>query len=96
MTTAEILQALESLTVAERLTIAEVALSLNQVEQKHSTEEDQRRQLELAAAAAVSDYEQGGELTVFTDLDGEDFYIYTEDDLEQSVNVNPQRTNLAS
>jgi len=34
-----------------------------------------------AAEALREDYALGGELTVFTALDGEDFYEYTDEDL---------------
>ena len=73
MTTIEILQALQSLTPAERLTVAEAALSLVHTDWPTLSGDKRRTQLELAAAAAVADYTTDPELTVFTDLDGEDF-----------------------
>jgi hypothetical protein len=72
MATTEILQALQSLTSAERLTVAEVALSLAHTDWQALSADERRTQLELAAVAAIADYTDS-ELTAFTDLDGEDF-----------------------
>lgn len=74
MKTAEILQALPHLTVSDRLKVAETALQLIRQEQQSLTKEQQRKQMAIAAMTAVSDYSTDSELTVFTDLDGEDFY----------------------
>jgi hypothetical protein len=83
METKEILQALVQLTVSERLTIAETALKLNH-QQQSLTKDQQKRQLAAAAMTAIADYAPGGELTVFSELEGEDFYDYTDDDLDNS------------
>jgi hypothetical protein len=53
MTTTEILQALQSLTSAERLTVAEVALSLAHTDWQSLSADERRTQMELAAAAAT-------------------------------------------
>jgi hypothetical protein len=38
------------------------------------TQTERRRQLAAAAEALLPDYAAGGELTIFTALDSEDFY----------------------
>lgn len=78
MTQVEILEELKRFTIPERLTIIEIALrlireDLQQVEQP-LTRAERRHQLAAAAEALLPDYAAGGELTVFTALDGEDFY----------------------
>ena len=74
----EILEELKKSTIPERLTIIEAALrlireDLQQVGQP-LTRTERRRQLAEAAEALLQDYAAGGELTVFTALDNEDFY----------------------
>ncbi|MGQ9626437.1 MAG: hypothetical protein ACUVV0_05975 [Anaerolineae bacterium] len=77
MTQTEILAEIKGLSTAERLAIVEAILrlvreELQQKEQTLAREEEERR---LAAAEALlPDYTPGGELTVFTTLDSEDFY----------------------
>jgi hypothetical protein len=39
------------------------------------TRMERRRQLAAAAEALLPDYAAGGELTIFTALDSEDFYV---------------------
>ena len=78
METAEILQALRHLTIRDRLQIAESALYLVQQDQQNLTPEQRRQQLLIAAASAVDDYSSDRELTIFTELDGEDFYAEPE------------------
>jgi len=74
----EILEELKKFTIPERLTIIEAALrlireDLQQVGQP-LTRTERRRQLAAAAEALLQDYAAGGELTIFTALDSEDFY----------------------
>ncbi|MEH2461400.1 hypothetical protein [Nostoc sp.] len=70
----EILQALPSLSISDRLKIAESALQLV-LQEKHSlTKDQQKRQLELAAIAAIVDYAPGSELDIFSGLEAEDFW----------------------
>ena len=74
----EILEELKKLTTTERLTIIEAALhlireDLQQVEQPLARTE-RRQQLAAAAEALLPDYAAGGELTIFTALDSEDFH----------------------
>jgi hypothetical protein len=74
----EIVEELKKLTTTERLTIIEAALhlireDLQQVEQPLARTE-RRQQLAAAAEALVPDYAAGGELTIFTALDSEDFH----------------------
>ncbi|MHC5937633.1 hypothetical protein [Nostoc sp.] len=72
----EILQALPSLSISDRLKIAESALQLV-IQEKHSlTKDEQKRQLTLAAMTAIADYPSGSELNIFSDLEGEDFRNY--------------------
>ena len=73
-----ILEELESLTTVERLSVVEAALrlireDLQQVEQPVARTE-KKRHLAAAAEVLLPDYAAGGELTIFTTLDGEDFY----------------------
>ncbi|MBW4559998.1 MAG: hypothetical protein KME32_02385 [Mojavia pulchra JT2-VF2] len=85
MGTQEILQALVNLSVSDRLTIAEAALKLVLREQNSLTKDEQKRQLILAAITAVADYASDSELNVFSDLEGEDFYEYPDEDLHNSA-----------
>ena len=78
MTQIETLEELKKITISERLAIVEAALrlireDLQQVEQPLIRTE-RRRQLAAAAEALLPDYATGGELTIFTTLDSEDFY----------------------
>ncbi|BAY61595.1 hypothetical protein NIES22_16620 [Calothrix brevissima NIES-22] len=82
METQQILQALANLNVSDRLKIAEVALKLVLQEQNSLTKDEQKRQLKLAAMTAIEDYARDGELNIFSDLDGEDFYEYPDEDLK--------------
>ncbi|MBD2021879.1 hypothetical protein H6F43_16990 [Leptolyngbya sp. FACHB-36] len=77
METADILQVLPRLAISDRLKIAEAALRLVQQDQQSLTREQRRQQMALAAITAISDYSPNSELTVFTELDGEDFYDET-------------------
>lgn len=70
MTLTEILKELPKLTPAERLSIIEAASQLNRQE-AWSAEQQQMAQ---AAQALLPDYEAGGELTIFTTLDSENFH----------------------
>ncbi len=82
----EILQTLPSLSISDRLKIAESALQLV-LQEKHSlTKDEQKRQLTLAAMIAVADYTPGGELDIFSDLEGEDFCDYPDEDFHNSGN----------
>jgi hypothetical protein len=78
MTHREILEELKKLPTTERITIIEAALhiiheDLQQIEQP-LTKIERKRQLAVAAETLLPDYSAGGELTVFTALDHEDFY----------------------
>jgi hypothetical protein len=78
MTHVEILEELKKFPIPERLTLVETALrlireDLQQVEHP-LTQAERKRQLAAAAEALLQDYAAGGELTVFTALDSEDFY----------------------
>lgn len=72
MTQIEILEALKKLTTTERLTIIEAALHLIREDLQQAWTE-RKRQLAAAAEALLPDYSAGGELTIFTALDSEDF-----------------------
>ncbi|NQE53057.1 hypothetical protein C5S29_05650 [ANME-1 cluster archaeon GoMg3.2] len=79
MTQVGILEEFKKFTTTERLAILEAALhlireDLKQIEQP-PTGEERKRQLTVAAEALLPDYTSGGgELTIFTVLDSEDFY----------------------
>ena len=81
METAKIIQLLPNLTTSERLQIAEAALLLIRKEQDLLTKEEQKQQLALAAITAIADYVPGGELNIFSAIDGEEFYEYLDDEL---------------
>jgi hypothetical protein len=74
----QVLEELRKLPTTERLTVIEAALrlireDLQQVEQPLARTE-RKRQLAAAAEALLPDYAAGGELTIFTALDSEDFH----------------------
>jgi hypothetical protein len=78
MIQADIVEELKRFTISERLEIVEAALrlireDLQEVEQP-LTQAERRRQLAAAAEALLPDYAAGGELTIFTALNSEDFY----------------------
>jgi hypothetical protein len=80
MTKTEILQALKQMTNAERLTIAKAALRLMREDWQSLTPAEKEQQLAMSAELVFLDYLPGSELTVFTELDGEDFYEYANED----------------
>ncbi|MCE2721107.1 MAG: hypothetical protein ACK5RY_01275 [Dolichospermum sp.] len=80
MKTQAILQSLSNLSINERLQIAEFALQLVNQQRQVLTKEQKKRQLALAAITAIEDYANDGELVVLSDLDGEDFYDYSDED----------------
>jgi len=78
MTQVHILEEVKKLTLSERLIIVEVVLrlireDLQQVSQP-LTRTERQCQLATAAETLLPDYAAGGELTIFTGLDSEDFY----------------------
>ncbi|MEH2127373.1 hypothetical protein [Nostoc sp.] len=86
METKEILQALPSLSISDRLKIAESALQLV-LQEKHSlTKDEQKCQFTLAAMTVIADYAPGSELDIFSDLQGEDFCHYPDEDFDNSGN----------
>ncbi len=78
MAQAELLEKLKKLTPKERLTIIEVALHLVRKDfqrmEQPLAQTKKKQQLAAAAKALLPDYVAGGELTVFTALDSEDFH----------------------
>lgn len=72
----EILEELKRLAPAERLAIVEAALhSIREdLRGQPAPQKERKRLLESAAKALLPDYATGGELTIFTALDGEDFH----------------------
>jgi hypothetical protein len=77
MTQIDILEKLKELTAAERLSVAEAALRLVREDLQDITKStaaiEKKQELAKAARALLPDYKCGGELTVFTALDSEDF-----------------------
>jgi len=73
----DLLRELKKLTSEERLAVAEAALRLLREDLQQaaqpSTQGDMKQHLAKAAQALLPDYQAGGELTAFTDLDGEEF-----------------------
>jgi len=77
MKQAEILQELRSLTTKEQIEIVEDALKLIKKNFQGKTKTDNiklKQQLKKAADALLPDYVMGGELTIFTSLDSEEFH----------------------
>lgn len=74
----EILKELKTFTIPERLAIVEAALRLIREDLQQAgeplTRTERKRRLAAAAEALLQDYAAGGELTIFTALDSEDFY----------------------
>jgi hypothetical protein len=73
METTEIIKALPTLSIDERLTIATVALNSIETQKQVMSERQLEQQLRIAANLAIDDYTTDPELTIFTSLDGEDF-----------------------
>ncbi len=80
MIKAEVLEALKQMTTVDRLEIIEMASRLIREELAVKPRVIDRQELSLTKAVEVMCpyYEQGSELTVFTDQDTEDFYEYQE------------------
>jgi hypothetical protein len=75
MTTTEIIQALPTLSIDDRLTIATIALTstIHETQTHVATKLQLEQQLKIAANLAIDDYKNDPELTIFTSLDGSDF-----------------------
>ena len=77
MTRSEILEELKKLTSAERLVVAEAALTLVREDLQRKGRPVSRtqisQQMEAAAQALLRDYQTDPELTAFSVLDSEDF-----------------------
>lgn len=67
METKKLIREIEKLTVRERLQIIERTVKTIQLD-------DEKEQMRNAADRLLDDYRNDAELTVFTDLDLEDFY----------------------
>jgi hypothetical protein len=78
MTQVQILEEIRRLPIPDRLAIIEDVLRLIRQDlpqaKQAQRQTDQKRQLTTAAKALLADYAAGGELTVFTALDGEGFH----------------------
>lgn len=77
MTQNEILKELQSLPVEERLVVIEAALKeISDLRKayRRSRRAEMKKRLAAAAEKAKPYYETDEELTIFTALDGEDFY----------------------
>lgn len=72
------MRSLPNISKRDCLKIAEVALEIIQKEQHSLTKDEQKRVLEAAAKTALEDYAAGRELIVFSEIEGEDFYDYSE------------------
>ncbi len=78
MTKSQILEAIRLMRTQERLEVMEFTLRLIREEMPQTPVSQQVQQLSLrdAAASVRSYYEEGGELTEFSDLCQEDVYEY--------------------
>jgi len=77
MTQIEILAELKKLALLERLQVVQAALRLIGEDLQAKPQRiliDRKQRLAKAAKALLPDYAAGGELTVFTRLDSEEFY----------------------
>ena len=81
MKTTEILQVIPELAIGDRLAIAEIALQSMRQDWEMLTLEQKEQHLALSAQLAAVDYDKDKELTVFTELDSEEFYEYSDEDL---------------
>ena len=79
MVCGEIIEEVKRRTTTERLAVTETTLRLirNDLQSTQPPRISETRKQELAAAAKalLSDYQAGGELTVFATLDSEDFGV---------------------
>ena len=73
METTEIIKALPTISIDERLSIATLALNSIETQKLVMTEKQLEQQLRIAANLAIDDYISDPELTIFTSLDGEYF-----------------------
>ncbi len=73
METTEIIKALPTLSIDERLSIATIALNSIEAQKQVMTDRQVEQQLRVAANLAIDDYTHDPDLTIFTNLDGEDF-----------------------
>jgi hypothetical protein len=77
MTRADVITELKKLSTTERLRVAEEALQLVRQELERAAslcpQSERAQRLAAAADALRDDYADGGELSVFTSLDSEDF-----------------------
>ncbi|MEQ8192262.1 MAG: hypothetical protein ABRQ39_30130 [Candidatus Eremiobacterota bacterium] len=76
MTQKQILEELKHLSNEERITILESTLSMikEDLERRKEIKEERKKRLTEAAEVMLEDYNNDKELTIFTTLDGEDFY----------------------
>lgn len=75
----EILQVLPHLSTDDKLKILELALQLVNQEEQSLTSDEQKRLFAAAAKTAKDDYAEGSELLVFSEIEGEDFCDYLEE-----------------
>lgn len=73
MQTKEIIDVLPTLSIDDRLKIATIALNSIEMQSPVMTEPQLAQQLRIAANLAIDDYTNDRELTIFTNLDREDF-----------------------
>lgn len=80
MTKSELLDAIETMTIAEQLEILEVTSKIirDRLSQTSPSPLRDRTDLEIAAEKMCSYYAEGSDLAAFTDRNSEDFYEYSE------------------
>ena len=76
MTQKQILEGLKHLSNEERISILESTLNMirEDLQRRKEIKEDRKKRLTEAAEVMLEDYNNDKELTIFTALDGEDFY----------------------
>ncbi len=82
MTVEQILETLPHLSFDDRTKIIDKLSEIVQAE-SINTKEQRRQKMAIEAIQAYEEYQTDPELTVFTCLDGEDFYEYSDEDLQQ-------------
>lgn len=82
MTVEQILETLPHLSFDDRNKVIDKLAEIIQAE-SISTKEQRSQKLAVEAIRAYEEYQNDPELTIFTCLDGEDFYEYSDEDFEQ-------------
>lgn len=89
MTVEQILEILPHLSFDDRNKVIDKLAEIIQAESM-KTKEQRRQKMGIQAIRGYADYLPGSEHLAFDEIDGEDFYEYTDEDLEQSDRFHKQ------